>query len=124
MATLAQSPRPSPFAPDPRGCTTGPTKTLPILSSAAPLPSIAVVADDMDISQPLVGAMGPPSQHSPVSNGDRPLEHHTPSPSDAHTTNGSQGHPISAAAAAQQPKVVQTAFIHKLYKLVRPEAHP
>ena len=26
--------------------------------------------------------------------------------------------PSGAAAAAQQPKVVQTAFIHKLYKLV------
>lgn len=26
---------------------------------------------------------------------------------------------IGAAAAAQQPKVVQTAFIHKLYKYVR-----
>ena len=24
--------------------------------------------------------------------------------------------PVGAAAAAQQPKVVQTAFIHKLYK--------
>ena len=35
-------------------------------------------------------------------------------------TNGANGATLSAAAAAsaQQPKVVQTAFIHKLYKYV------
>lgn len=31
-------------------------------------------------------------------------------------TNGNGATAIGAAAAAQQPKVVQTAFIHKLYK--------
>ncbi len=30
--------------------------------------------------------------------------------------HATQGQAIGAAAAAQQPKVVQTAFIHKLYK--------
>lgn len=32
--------------------------------------------------------------------------------------NGLITQPSGAAAAAQQPKVVQTAFIHKLYKSV------
>ncbi|KAL9096751.1 MAG: hypothetical protein Q9165_001239 [Trypethelium subeluteriae] len=32
------------------------------------------------------------------------------------TTNGSSAPAVGAAAVAQQPKVVQTAFIHKLYK--------
>lgn len=32
--------------------------------------------------------------------------------------NAAQSQPVGAAAAAQQPKVVQTAFIHKLYKSV------
>lgn len=34
------------------------------------------------------------------------------------TDDASHGHkqPVGAAAAAQQPKVVQTAFIHKLYR--------
>jgi hypothetical protein len=39
------------------------------------------------------------------------------------TTNGGSGQPVGAAAAAQQPKVVQTAFIHKLYKLVHSATH-
>jgi hypothetical protein len=60
----------------------------------------------------------------------------TPPPAGAHgspdgdrmsgITNGAEGNnslsvpnpAIGAAAAAQQPKVVQTAFIHKLYKYV------
>lgn len=33
-------------------------------------------------------------------------------------SHASHGQAIGAAAAAQQPKVVQTAFIHKLYKYV------
>lgn len=37
-------------------------------------------------------------------------------PSNSHNNGPSQA--IGAAAAAQQPKVVQTAFIHKLYKYV------
>lgn len=41
----------------------------------------------------------------------------TPTPGHEHnqSINGG-GLPVGAAAAAQQPKVVQTAFIHKLYK--------
>lgn len=35
--------------------------------------------------------------------------------------NGTAGPAIGAAAAAQQPKVVQTAFIHKLYKYLLDE---
>lgn len=34
--------------------------------------------------------------------------------------NGNSAPAVGAAAAAQQPKVVQTAFIHKLYKCVCP----
>jgi hypothetical protein len=56
--------------------------------------------------------MGPPSLSSPVAerqatNGDSdPII----------TINGNSAPAVGAAAAAQQPKVVQTAFIHKLYK--------
>ena len=71
----------------------------------------------MDISPGASAAMGPPVHSSPE------LEH-APGNSNggymdaAHVTNGSTGHALSAAAAtsSQQPKVVQTAFIHKLYK--------
>ena len=60
-------------------------------------------------------SMGPPLL-SP--NGERLGEQqhleHQPGSSNGH--HASQSQPVGAAAAAQQPKVVQTAFIHKLYK--------
>ena len=60
--------------------------------------------------------MGPP-QSSP--NGERQAEHQQSEQSGQNGQNGQNGGSsqlVGAAAAAQQPKVVQTAFIHKLYK--------
>lgn len=83
----------------------GRTRNIPVLSSSGQHSSA------MDITPPPTGA----PRGSPE--GDRM----------AGITNGSEvGHnslnapnpAIGAAAAAQQPKVVQTAFIHKLYKYV------
>lgn len=59
--------------------------------------------------------MGPP-QSSP--NGERHQDQHQTEPSGQNGHSGSSGQLVGAAAAAQQPKVVQTAFIHKLYKSV------
>jgi hypothetical protein len=72
--------------------------------------------------------MGPPTLNCP------PHERNGTSPSYSHAhahaqnqSNGDSGNTspnghgapaVGAAAAAQQPKVVQTAFIHKLYKWV------
>jgi hypothetical protein len=67
----------------------------------------------MDITPSAVPTMGPPVLSSPV--GDR---NGTNGDADS-ATNGNAATAIGAAAAAQQPKVVQTAFIHKLYKSVR-----
>ena len=69
--------------------------------------------------RPHVSSMGPPLL-SP--NGERhidPLrtEQLASAPNNGH--NAGQSQPVGAAAAAQQPKVVQTAFIHKLYKSVK-----
>ena len=69
----------------------------------------------MDVTPPASAVMGPPVNSSPE------IEH------GAGITNGVFGDPQShgatgngvsaaAATASQQPKVVQTAFIHKLYK--------
>jgi hypothetical protein len=67
----------------------------------------------MDTTPP--STMGPPMLSSP--NGDRNMEQAASGPGDqTASTNGGSGQPVGAAAAAQQPKVVQTAFIHKLYK--------
>lgn len=101
----------------------GKTRQLPVLSSSVPHSARHSMGDPMDVtpaSTPATGAGAP--VHS--SDGDRPGANKTL------TSNGSGDHSnvnrnhtppgqaIGAAAAAQQPKVVQTAFIHKLYKYV------
>ena len=66
--------------------------------------------------------MAPPALSSPHS--ERPGDHaqgahneqQQSQNSQTHSSANGGGQPVGAAAAAQQPKVVQTAFIHKLYK--------
>ena len=92
------------------------TRTLPILSSSsANANANRSSPDKMDVSQPQVAPMGPP-QSSP--NGERHSEQHQAEHQGQNGQNGASGQLVGAAAAAQQPKVVQTAFIHKLYKSV------
>jgi hypothetical protein len=70
----------------------------------------------MDITPSPLPVMGPPILSSPVAernNGIQSLHG-----DDSSGMNGGSTPAIGAAAAAQQPKVVQTAFIHKLYKWV------
>lgn len=66
---------------------------------------------DMRMSSPPPSNMGPPSQSSPENesqkNGNRD-QTHTPTPNPN----------AAAVGAAQGPKVVQTAFIHKLYSML------
>ncbi|KAH9809592.1 transcription factor, partial [Teratosphaeria destructans] len=54
---------------------------------------------------------------SPAPSSERPQES-TPQPE----SNGGGSQPVGAAAAAQQPKVVQTAFIHKLYNMLEDQS--
>ena len=91
------------------------TRTLPILSSSSANANRSS-PDKMDVSQPpQVAPMGPP-QSSP--NGERQSEQNQAEHQGQNGQNGASGQLVGAAAAAQQPKVVQTAFIHKLYKSV------
>ena len=110
--TVERMPR-SPFSGDPNYH--GGHRHIPILPSSAT--SIAFSQPDaMDVTTP-TSAMGPPMNSSPEMEHDS--TNHAPSQSDiSNITNGVSGGSLSAAAAAssQQPKVVQTAFIHKLYK--------
>ena len=90
-------------------------KSIPILPSAAA--SAASPGDPMDTSHNQTSPMGPPALSSP--NGDQAGERTPPGNDQQHqSTNGGLNQPVGAAAAAQQPKIVQTAFIHKLYKYV------
>jgi hypothetical protein len=93
-----------------------PVRTVPILQPPVIQTSAPSPGDPMDITPPATALMAPPSRTSPdgetrgthdhIGMGDQP-------------SSGSLAGPNAAAAAAagaQQPKVVQTAFIHKLYK--------
>ena len=80
----------------------------------------------MDITPPASASMGPPTNSSPEMEQDRQNVNGNMGNANTNgnngeltpTNNGSNGTAPNAAAAgnSQQPKVVQTAFIHKLYK--------
>ena len=83
-------------------------------------------SDAMDITPPVSASVAGPTTSSPEAEGEA---HRHKTSNHNQGTNGIQqesvgplggpnGTSLSAAAAAssQQPKVVQTAFIHKLYK--------
>jgi hypothetical protein len=83
----------------------------PILQTSAPSPG-----DPMDVTPPGTAMMGPPSRTSPENEANGIHEHMA---GGDQPSSGSLAGPSAAAAAAaggSGPKVVQTAFIHKLYK--------
>ena len=116
MASTADAIRRSPFAADRQN---GPSqKPIPILPSSASNSSSAPTSGNaMDATPQKNSIMGPPtSNNSPAA--ERNCANNTlmSGESGENATNGNGATAIGAAAAAQQPKVVQTAFIHKLYK--------
>lgn len=110
MASLGAPLRRDPFGGETRSYSPSLAKN----ASAHPSASGTSGSDAMDISQPQASPMGPPMS-SPV--GDRGGEQQQQGQNDQQSHNGGT-QPTGAAAAAQQPKIVQTAFIHKLYKYV------
>ena len=73
--------------------------------------------DPMDMTPTASAVMGPPGHSSPEMDSTGPLGNGNYGEV-THMQNGATSNGMSAAAAtsSQQPKVVQTAFIHKLYK--------
>lgn len=70
----------------------------------------------MDVTTPTSGAG---QARSSPENGEHGGMNNTNGSSETGNSNSAApNQTIGAAAAAQQPKVVQTAFIHKLYKYV------
>lgn len=113
MASAVEPLNTSAFQSDALGIDTHPAKSIPILPSTAA--SVTEPGEPMDTSQNQGGSMEPLSLNG--QDGDEANElTPTGQPDQQHSTNGVASHPVGAAAAAQQPKVVQTAFIHKLYK--------
>lgn len=80
--------------------------------------------DVADLTPPASAMMGPPLRTSP-DNEANGMHDHMGIMGDQLAPGNLAGPNAAAAAAAgsQQPKVVQTAFIHKLYKYAEVVAH-
>lgn len=104
----------SPFSGDQQQ--NGGHRNIPILPSSTK-PMEPPHEDPMDMTPTASVAMGPPGHSSPEMETAGPLSNGNYGEA-PHMQNGNIGNGMSAAAAtsSQQPKVVQTAFIHKLYK--------
>ncbi|KAL6229521.1 hypothetical protein BDW75DRAFT_235147 [Aspergillus navahoensis] len=94
----------------------GRIRKLPVLSSS--VPSGILTSERMEVTPPPSAAAK--SAHRGTPDSDRAGANTTTtsngSPDSGNPNNhATYGQAIGAAAAAQQPKVVQTAFIHKLY---------
>ncbi|CAD6443374.1 1571b4fd-efa7-4c50-9624-74a9b27c4fe4 [Sclerotinia trifoliorum] len=93
-----------------------PARTVPIIQQPT-IQTSAPSGDAMDVT-PGTAMMGPPSRTSPDSEANGTHDHMR----EDQPSSGSLATPNAAAAAAAgggiQPKVVQTAFIHKLYSML------
>lgn len=122
MSRMEVSPRPAPLSNDPAY---GSHRHIPILPSAS-APTNYQRPDAMEITPPTSAKMPPPKTTSPEGDQDAsPKSTDTSSQKengkeDGQESNGSQNNSTSAGVTAQSsgPKVVQTAFIHKLYSML------
>lgn len=134
----------NPFHAPPISDLTAKSRTIPLLSPSGPAGDSVSPSDPMDMSPSASTStstsMAPPLQNGAEadaanSNANSNANNHNANSANvnanANHTNGtamdstpsqstSPNHPIGAAAAGQQPKVVQTAFIHKLYRFEHP----
>lgn len=130
MSGLVDPPSKVTFAPTVTTHAPGKTRNLPVLSSSVTSSTSShqhSPSDPMEVTpHTSTGATAPPA-HSPgsdragASSSNAPNGSMDPGHSNHNSNNNGPNQAIGAAAAAQQPKVVQTAFIHKLYKYVYPE---
>ncbi|KAH7077915.1 HSF-type DNA-binding-domain-containing protein [Paraphoma chrysanthemicola] len=121
MASVAEARR-SPFSPDPHTSNPNLHKSIPILPSSGS--TLAPPRDPMDITPASSSSMGPPSMNcaSAERNSTMVDQGRTNGDSGNTSPNGNSATAVGAAAAATQPKVVQTAFIHKLYNMLEDQS--
>ncbi|KAK8037057.1 hypothetical protein PG991_001371 [Apiospora marii] len=92
------------------------TSQTPIIKTSAPSEN----GDPMEITTPTKDSSGRGSSKSPDGEGSGSAERHTNGNSNDQISSASSSMPAPAVAAAavHQPKIVQTAFIHKLYNML------
>lgn len=84
---------------------------------AAKMPSSSGDAMDVSPSHTPPANNGSPSAHNDYDSKRNNRSNNSPTQDGSASSGTMAAPPPSAAGAAQQPKIVQTAFIHKLYKL-------
>ncbi|KAJ9299290.1 hypothetical protein DTO271G3_2912 [Paecilomyces variotii] len=116
MNRVADPPARSPFSV-PRDIP-GKTRNLPVLTTS--ITSDHSPGDPMEVTTPTSGAG---QARSSPENGEHGGMNNTNGSSETGNSNSAApNQTIGAAAAAQQPKVVQTAFIHKLYNMLEDQS--
>ena len=112
---------PGPISGD-LGHPNGGHRNTPILPSSSKPVSPSSHGDPMDITPTAATSMGPPVNSSPEIDPHHPLTNGGTGEL-AGAQGAAHGNALTAAAAtsSQQPKMVNTAFIHKLYKYILPE---
>ncbi|KAI9373968.1 HSF-type DNA-binding-domain-containing protein [Aspergillus egyptiacus] len=106
----------------------GRTRKLTVLSSSVPSTGATLMSEPMEVTPPTSAATtgtARPVHSTPES--DRAGANTTTTSNGSLETGNLNNHAahnqaIGAAAAAQQPKVVQTAFIHKLYNMLEDQS--
>jgi len=91
------------------------TRTIPILTPTIQM-SAPSPGEPMDITTPTNSSAPASATKSPDSDGNGSNDLTSTTPKSEGQQTGTMAAPTAAAAAVHQPKIVQTAFIHKLYK--------
>ncbi|KAL8918824.1 MAG: hypothetical protein Q9172_005258 [Xanthocarpia lactea] len=96
--------------------------TVPILPSSSRAgvgcPPETLRGEPMDLTPPASTNMGPPNSSPEMDHTSGPVNGMYGEALHAHGGPGVNGLSAAAATSSQQPKVVQTAFIHKLYNML------
>lgn len=95
------------------------SRIVPVPDTKSNMSAPSSTADAMDVesaaSNSPANTSPPATQGEPEKNGKAAQKAHESGQDGTSSASGNMPAP-SAAGAAQQPKIVQTAFIHKLYK--------
>ncbi|KAF3480751.1 HSF-type DNA-binding domain-containing protein [Arthroderma uncinatum] len=121
MNRMLDPPLRNPFHGPSVGDLSAKSRTIPLISSTAPANESISPGDPMDMSPSTSTSMAPPLQNGPEVDSVNSNANHTNGTAmeSMQSQSSNANHPIGAAAAGQQPKVVQTAFIHKLYSMLQ-----
>ncbi|KAI4127898.1 MAG: hypothetical protein LQ338_002983 [Usnochroma carphineum] len=106
----------SPFLADSQHNRHGNVPIRPSSSKPGQVPPDVQHEDPMDLTPPAAPPMGPPNSSPEMDHASGPANGTYGETS--HSALAANGLSAAAAASSQQPKVVQTAFIHKLYNML------